>query len=188
MLLQQSTIFMEMKMRLPREVNMSVVILVGMCFLFFPVPWWTPQVEAVFHSEVRNAGAVSDSACFENLVHLQDEMEILLKSVYVKQFRETIRRSLTASIPEAVSRIDGLKAEIESLRREIQHQVRVEKSAEFIVRDVSKNPDGPLTPCRRTEKGGYCETLERYYIAKAANLANRGFLQALECYHKKGSY
>jgi len=145
-------------------------------------------VEAVFHYEVKNAGAVSDSACFENLAHLQNKMEMLLKSVYVKQFRETIRRSLTASIPEAVSQIDGLKAEIESLRREIQHQVRVEKNAEFIARDVSKNPDGPLTPCRRTEKGGYCETLERHYIVKAANLANRGFLQALECYQKKGIY
>ena len=113
-------------------------------------------------------------------------MEILLKSVYVKEFREAIRRSLTASIPEAVNRIDGLKGEIDSLQREIQHQVRVEKSAEFILRDITKNQVGPWKPCRRMEKGGYCETLERYYIAKAANLANRGFLQALECHQKNG--
>lgn len=136
---------------------------------------------------IEHGRAVSDSTCFENLSHLQDEMEVLLKSVYVNEFREAIRRSLTASIPEAVSQIDGLKKEIESLRKEIRHQVRVEKSAEFIARDVTNNPDGPLKPCRRTEKGGYCETLERYYMAKASNLANRGFLQALECYQAKGS-
>jgi hypothetical protein len=167
---------------------MRVVLFLSIWMLFYPVMRVIAQVEESSKQEIGHGGAVLDSACFENLAHLQDEMEMLLKSVYAKQFRETIRRSLTASIPEAVSRIDGLKAEIESLRREIQHQIRVEKSAEFIARDVSKNPDGPLTPCRRTEKGGYCETLERYYIAKAANLANRGFLQALECYQKKGSF
>jgi len=154
--------------------------------LFAPVPWLVAEVgQPSQHEENHLRVGVG---CSKNLAHLQVEMEMLLKSVYAKQFRETIRRSLTASIPEAVSQIDGLKAEIESLRREIQHQVRVEKSAEFIARDVSKNPDGPLKPCRRMEKGGYCETLERYYIAKAANLANRGFLQALECYQKKGIY
>ena len=165
---------------------MRMAMFLNVWILFAPVPWLLAEVEQPSQHEEDHLRV--GAACSKNLVHLQDEMEMLLKSVYVKQFRETIRRSLTASIPEAVSRIDGLKAEIESLRREIQHQVRVEKSAEFIVRDVSKNPNGPLTPCRRTEKGGYCETLERYYIAKAANLANRGFLQALECYHKKGSY
>ncbi len=41
MLLQQSTIFMEMKLRFSKEVNMGVVILVGMWFLIFSVPWWT---------------------------------------------------------------------------------------------------------------------------------------------------
>jgi hypothetical protein len=126
------------------------------------------------------------SLCHENLSHLQDEMEILLKSVYVNEFRETLRRSLKASIPEAVGRIDGLNDEIESLRKEIQHQIRVEKSAEFILRDITKTSDGPFKSCSRAEEGGYCETLERYYMAKAANLANRGFLQALECFQEKG--
>jgi len=138
--------------------------------------------------EVKQAQHLSDSKCFKNLVHLEDKMEALLKSVYVKEFREAIRRSLKASIPEAVSRIDGLKDEIASLRKEIQHQVRVEKSAEFILRDITKTSNGPLKSCRRTEEGGYCETLERYYMAQAANLANRGFLEALECYQKNGMY
>ena len=113
-------------------------------------------------------------------------MEDLLKSVYVKEFREAVRRSLVASIPEALSRIDGLKSEIESLRREIQHQGRLRTSAQLILRDITKDSEGPFAPCRRTEKGGYCETLERYYMAKASNLANLGFLDALECYKKKG--
>ncbi len=132
--------------------------------------------------------SVSVSGCSENLVHLEDEMEGLLKSVHVKEFRETMRRSLKASIPEAVSHIDGLKQEIDSLQREIQHQVRVEKSAEFILRDITKTSEGPFKPCRRTEVGGYCETLERYYMAKAANLANFGFLEALECHQENGKY
>lgn len=134
----------------------------------------------------RHNESMEESSCRENLEHLHDEMEILLKSVYVKKFRETIRHSLQASIPEAVSQIDGLKEEIVYLKKEITHQVRVEKSAEFILRDITKTSEGPFKPCRRSEKGGYCESLERYHMAKAANLANRGFLQALECHQNKG--
>lgn len=136
--------------------------------------------------EVEEGEVAPKSLCFKNLAHLQDEMEVLLKSVYVREFREVIRRSLKVSIPEAVSHTDGLKREIASLRKEIQHQVRVEKSAEFILRDITKTSDSSFKPCRCTEEDGYCETLERYYMAKAANLANRGFLQALECYQENG--
>lgn len=166
---------------------MKVVLVLSFWFLIDSAPWAVAQMGETNTREVGPRATVADPACFENLEHLQDEMEILLKSVYVKEFREAIRRSLTASIPEAVNRIDGLKGEIESLRREILHQNRVEKSAEVILQDITKSSDSSFKPCRRTEKGGYCETLERYYMAKAANLANRGFLQALECYQKKGS-
>ena len=138
--------------------------------------------------EVKQGRYLTDSKCFKNLAHLEDEMEVLLKSVYVKEFREAVRRSLQAAIPEALNRIDGLKDQIAFLRQEIQHQVRVEKSAEFILRDITKTSNGPFKSCRRTEEGGYCETLERYYMAQAANLANRGFLEALECYQKNGMY
>ncbi len=154
--------------------------------LFLLAPWSKAEAQSFSPVEDEPSAMMSDAGCFQNLSHLEGKMEGLLKSVYVKEFREAIRRSLLASIPEAVSRIDGLKSEIESLRREIQHQVRVRKSAEFILRDITKDPEGPFDPCRRTEKGGYCETLERYYMAKASNLANRGFLRALECYQKKG--
>ncbi len=132
------------------------------------------------------AQAVENPTCPENLSHLSEEMDTLLKGVHVKEFKRTMRSVLQASIPQAIRRADGIKEQIAFLQKEIQHQVRVEKSADFIARDVSKNPDGPLTPCKRREKGGYCNTVERYYMAKAANLANRAFLDALECYQRQG--
>ena len=166
-------------MKLVNVCAVSVLFVLGSLAMVSEV--WASQ------SGDETGRAMSKLACDENLVHLQEEMEVLLKSVYVNEFRETIRRSLTASIPDAIAQIDGLKKEIESLRQEIQHQVRVEKSAEFILRDITKTTEGPFTVCRRGEVGGYCETLERYYMAKASNLANRGFLQALECYQERGS-
>lgn len=132
------------------------------------------------------AQAVENPTCPENLSHLSEEMDTLLKGVHVKEFKRTMRSVLQASIPQAIERADGIKEQIAFLQKEIQHQVRVEKSADFIARDVSKNLDGPLTPCKRREKGGYCNTVERYYMAKAANLANRAFLEALECYQRQG--
>lgn len=132
------------------------------------------------------AQAVENPTCPENLSHLSEEMDTLLKGVHVKEFKRTMRSVLQASIPQAIERADGIKEQMAFLRKEIQHQVRVEKSADFIARDVSKNPDGPLKPCKRREKGGYCNTVERYYMAKAANLANRAFLKALECYQRQG--
>ncbi len=124
--------------------------------------------------------------CPANLSHLGEEMDALLKGVHVKEFKRTMRSVLQASIPQAIERADGIKEQIAFLQKEIQYQVRVEKSADFIARDVSKNLDGPLQPCKRREKGGYCNTVERYYMAKAANLANRAFLDALKCYQRQG--
>ena len=124
--------------------------------------------------------------CPANLSHLSEEMDALLEGVHVKEFKRTMRSVLQASIPQAIERADGIKTQIAFLRKEIQHQVRVEKSADFIARDVSNNPDGPLKPCKRPEENGYCNTVERYYMAKAANLANRAFLKALECYQRQG--
>jgi len=124
--------------------------------------------------------------CPDTLSHLGKEMNELLKGVHVKEFKRTMRSALQASIPQAIRLADGINAQIAFLRKEIQHQVRVEKSADFIARDVSNNPDGPLKPCKRREENGYCNTVERYYMAKAANLANRAFLDALECYQRQG--
>lgn len=166
---------------------MRVVMFLSFWILMASGSWVFAGTGKLSQSQVGHGETVLVSACFENLVHLEDELEILLKSVHVKEFREAVRRSLKASIPDAVSRIDGLKDEIASLRKEIAHQVRVEKSAEFILRDITKTSEGPFKPCRRNEKGGYCETLERYYMAKAANLANRGFLEALQCHQAQGA-
>ncbi len=132
------------------------------------------------------SSAQAEEICPENLAHLGEEMDTLLKGVHVKEFKRTIRSALQASIPRAIKQADGIKAQMAFLQKEIQFQVRVEKSADFIARDVSKNPDGPLTPCKPGERGGYCNTVERYYMAKAANLANRAFLNALECYQRHG--
>lgn len=132
------------------------------------------------------AQTAEQPTCPENLSHLGEEMDALLKGVHVKEFKRTMRSVLQASIPQAIERADGIKAQMAFLRKEIQHQVRVEKSADFIARDVSKNPDGPLEPCKRPEENGYCNTVERYFMAKAANLANRAFLEALECYQRQG--
>lgn len=131
------------------------------------------------------AGA-DEAACPENLSHLTEEMEALLQGVHVKEFKRSIRSALQASIPQAIEQADGIHAQIVFLRKEIQHQLRVEKSAALIARDVSKNPHNPLEPCERPEETGYCHTVERYFMAKASNLANRGFLEALECYQRHG--
>ena len=140
----------------------------------------------VLAAALFSSAAQAAEHCPENLAHLSEEMDALLKGVHVKEFKHTMRSALQASIPQAIERADGIKEQIAFLQKEIQHQVRVEKSADFIARDVSKNLDGPLKPCKRREKGGYCNTVERYYMAKAANLANRAFLKALECYQRQG--
>lgn len=144
-----------------------ITILLGILVLFLPA-------------------AQAAENCPETLSHLSEEMDALLKGVHVKEFKHTMRSALQASIPQAIQRADGIKGQIAFLRKEIQYQVRVEKSADFIARDVSGNPDGPLKPCKRREENGYCNTVERYFMAKAANLANRAFLKALECYQRQG--
>ncbi len=147
--------------------RVSLMMLLGILILFSPV-------------------AQAAEQCPENLSHLSEEMDTLLEGVHVKEFKHTMSSVLQASIPQAIQRADGIKAQIAFLQKEIQHQVRVEKSADFIARDVSNNPDGPLKPCKRPEENGYCNTVERYFMAKAANLANRAFLKALECYQRQG--
>ena len=133
------------------------------------------------------AWATDDPACPNTLSHLTEEMETLLAGVHVKEFKRTIRAALHASIPHAIERADGINAQIVFLQKEIQHQSRVETSAALIARDVSNNPRRPLTPCKRGEESGYCHTVERYFMAKASNLANRGFLKALECHRQRGN-
>lgn len=133
------------------------------------------------------AWATDDPVCPKTLSHLTEEMDTLLAGVHAKAFTRAIRTALHASIPHAIDQADGINAHVAFLRQEIQRQARVETSAELIARDVSNNPRQPLTPCKRGEESGYCHTVERYFMAKASNLANRGFLNALECYRQRGS-
>ena len=113
--------------------RISLMMLLGILTLF------SPPAQAAEHP-----------TCPENLSHLGEDMDALLEGVHVKEFKHTMRSVLQASIPLAIQRADGIKAQIAFLRKEIQHQVRVEKSADFIARDVSKNLDGPLEALQTT--------------------------------------
>jgi hypothetical protein len=35
-------------------------------------------------------------------------------------------------------------------------------------------------------EGSYCHAMDQYYAAIAANMANKAFLDALECYQREG--
>lgn len=113
-------------------------------------------------------------------------MEAILASVSSPEFKKAILASLSASIPEAIQRADGINAQIAYLKREIAEQERVQKYSEKIAREVNGNFMKPLKPCRRNEKGSYCTAVEEYYISLASNLANRSFLDALQCYKRQG--
>ena len=56
------------------------------------------------------AQAAKPVTCPENLSHLGEEMDALLKGVHVKEFKRTIRSALQASIPQAIERADGIKS------------------------------------------------------------------------------
>ena len=129
---------------------------------------------------------ISTRTCPKDLSHLRGEIEEILKPLSVPEFTQAIRSSLTASIPEAIRQADGILAQIAFLRRDILEQEFIQLDAEQIAREVSAKPSGPLTPCPKGEKGSYCSAVERYNMSLAANLANRAFLDALECYRQEG--
>ena len=130
--------------------------------------------------------AVSSQTCPKDLSGLRPQMEAILASVSSPDFKKAILASLSASIPEAIQRADGINAQIAYLQREIAEQERVQKYSEKIAREVNGNFMEPLKPCRRNEKGSYCTAVEEYYISLASNLANRSFLDALQCYKRQG--
>ena len=160
---------------------MKMYWLLALLSLVIP-PWAMPA----FADQPGHGGSDEKINCPEDLSNFREEMESLLRLIDVPEFIRTMRESLTASIPDAIRQADGLQAQIVALKEEIQYQEHVKERAEFIAREASNNPSGPLTPCRRREKGGFCSAVERYYMAKAANLANRGFLNALQCYQEAG--
>ncbi len=130
--------------------------------------------------------AASSQTCPHDLLALRPQMETVLASVSSPDFKKTILASLSASIPDAIRRADGINAQIAYLQSEIVEQERLKSYSENIAREANGNFMEPLKPCRRNEKGSYCTAVEQYYISSASNLANRAFLDALKCYKRQG--
>lgn len=128
----------------------------------------------------------SMTSCPSDLSVLQPKMEEALKFVKSSSFRETMLASLQASIPEAIVQADGLAGQITFLKEEIVRQEQERAHAEEVAKESLDDPSKPLAPCRRGIESSYCHAMDQYYASIAANLANRAFLEALECYQREG--
>mgnify|MGYP006364830313 CR=1 FL=1 len=135
--------------------------------------------------------ALTDSAssqinCPTDLSHLQAKMKEVLQFVKPALIRDTLLASLHASIPGAIVQMDGLAGQITFLKQEIVRQEQERVRAEEIAKGSLDDPSKPLVPCRSGMEGSYCHAMDQYYVSIAANLANRAFLNALECYQRHG--
>jgi hypothetical protein len=126
--------------------------------------------------------------CPPDLSNLQSRMEEVLRFVKSSSFKESILRSLHASIPEAIAQTDGLSGHIAFLQEEIVRQEQERIHAEEVAGESREDPSKPLVPCPREMEGSYCHAVDQYYMSIAANLANRAFLDALECYQREESH
>ena len=142
----------------------------------FPVSKTVVEIRPVMTSET----------CPKDLSALQDQIEGLLTSVSNESFKKAARASLKASIPEAIQQADGINPQIAFLQKEVALQTQVKNDAEEIAKKSSDKPSGDLPPCQPDEKGSYCSAVEQYYISSVSVLANRAFLDALECYKRNG--
>jgi hypothetical protein len=124
--------------------------------------------------------------CPKDLSVLQSKMEEVLQFVKSSSFRETLLASLQASIPEAIAKADGLAGQIAFLKQEILRLERERAHAEEVARESLDDPSKALVPCRTGMEGSYCYAMDQYYASMAANMANKAFLEALECYQRKG--
>ena len=144
---------------------------------------------------------VDDSSSFHNQSHmitlaakqcptdlslLRPEMEKALQYIKSASFRSTMLASLQASIPEAIVQADGLSQQIVFLKQEIVSQERERAYAEEVAREGLVDPSQSLKPCRHGKEGAYCHAMDQYLVSIAANLANREFLNALQCYQRMG--
>ena len=130
----------------------------------------------------------SHQNCPPDLSYLQPEMESLLSFIPdAKDFKTTLRQSLTRSLPEVIQQADGLREQVAFLQQEVTQQNQVIREAGLIAESHSPDRDKqPLTPCSPDQKGSYCSAVEQYYMTRATNLANQGFLESLLCYQRKG--
>jgi hypothetical protein len=113
-------------------------------------------------------------------------MEKALQFIKSSTFKDTMRASLHASIPEALAHADGLARQIAFLQQEIARQEQESAHAEQVARDGLTDPSQPLKPCRIGEERAYCYAVDQYLVSTAANLANHAFVEALECYRREG--
>ncbi len=143
-------------------------------------------IECAF-AESTPAAAV-DETCPHDLSSFHDEMEHVLKSVRSQPFKKTMRASLVASIPEAIQQSDGITRQLRFIKRRILDQNRAQAYGENVARKAGNNMNEALEACQPGEKGSYCEAVEQYYIAVASNIANKGFLDALECHQRQGEH
>ena len=141
-------------------------------------------VGASFGKESSNE--IVAGGCPQNLSHLSEKAERYLKSVLSERFKKALRASLVASIPDAIQQADGIQRQIAYLRKEIVSQARAQTYAEQVARESTTHLSEELVPCEPGEKGSYCDAVEQYYVAVTSNMANQGFLDALECYQKQG--
>ena len=124
--------------------------------------------------------------CPVTLIDLEPRMREVLRNVHSSSFREIMENALRASIPDAIEQADGLVKPMASLREEITRQEQERMHAEQVAREKAADTGQPLKPCSQGEESSYCYAVEQYYVATAANLANRAFLEALECYQRAG--
>jgi len=124
--------------------------------------------------------------CPVTLIDLQPRLEEVLRNIHSSSFREIMGKALWASIPDAIEQADGLVQTMAALREEIIRQEQEQIRVEQVARENGVDTGQPLKPCSQVQESSYCYAVEQYYVATAANLANRAFLEALECYQRAG--
>jgi len=162
--------------------------MVGLALVWLPlleVGCWAAQDAGSEPSPVIEADSQGNT-CPTDLSFLHPQVEAALQPVRLPSFRTTLLSSLQASIPEAIQQTDGLSEHILFLKQEIIRQDQERAHAEAAVREILKDPGPLFQPCPREEESQYCYATDQYFIATAANLVNRAFLSALECYQRQG--
>lgn len=150
---------------------------------FLPKPHSADNFFTVAPLSARASPAVSP--CPKDLTALTSTMEEVLAFVTSSSLRDALLASLKASIPEAIEKAENLAAEIAFLREEIRRQEQLRVHAGQVAREELDDPSAPLLPCSREVEEGYCYAVEQFYASTAANLANKAFLDALECYQRE---
>lgn len=149
-----------------------------------PMAYSADNLPAVAPLSAKVSPAVSP--CPKDLTALTSTMEEVLAFVTSSSLRDTLLASLQASIPEAIEHAESLAGEIAFLKEEIRRQEQLRAHAEQVAREELDDPSAPLLPCSREVEEGYCYAVEQFYASTAANLANKAFLDALECYQREG--